>query len=56
MWIAMNDSFVSIVKDKFDPESENFQVRARVRYDLENLFPDSKENIIETDDSDYRFG
>lgn len=53
MWVAMNDSFVSIVQDNTDPKS--VVVRARVEEDLENLFPEHSAEIIETDDSDYRF-
>lgn len=53
MWIAMNDSFVSIVEDRNN--NNGVAVRARVRDDLENLFPSYKDNIIETTDSDYRF-
>lgn len=53
MWIAMNDSFVSIVADKND--EDQLVVRARVREDLEALFPVHAEDIIETDDSDYQF-
>lgn len=53
MWIAMNDSFVSIVEDRNN--SNGVAVRARVKEDLENLFPGYENNIVETEDSDYRF-
>jgi len=54
MWIVMNDSYVSIVKDRED--DMGVVVRARVKEDLESLFgKDHAEDIIETDDSDYRF-
>jgi hypothetical protein len=54
MWIVMNDSFVSIVKDRED--GLGVVVRARVREDLVSLFGESHaEDIIETEDSDYRF-
>lgn len=53
MWIAMNDSFVSIVQDRKDRNS--VVVRARVKEDLISLFPQQAPDIIETDDSDYRF-
>jgi len=53
MWIAMNDSFVSIVADR---EYEmGVVVRARVKEDLVALFPDHQKDIIESEDSDYRF-
>ena len=53
MWIAMNDSFVSIVQDRNVPS--RVAVRARVEEDLIALFPDHAQDIITTDDSDYRF-
>lgn len=53
MWIAMNDSFISIVADR-DYEM-GVVVRARVKEDLVALFPDHQKDIIETEDSDYRF-
>ena len=53
MWIAMNDSFVSIVQSR-DCDSE-VVVRARVREDLVALFPTWESLIIESEDSDYRF-
>ena len=54
MWIVMNDSYVSIVKDRED--DMGVVVRARVKEDLENLFgAEHAQDIIETDDSDYRF-
>ena len=53
MWIAMNDSFVSVVKDRTD--ADRVVVRARVKEDLVALFPDHQKDIVETEDSDYRF-
>jgi hypothetical protein len=53
MWIVMNDSYVSIVEDRTN--EQNVVVRARVREDLENLFAVNASDIIETDNSDYRF-
>lgn len=53
MWIAMNDSFVSVVEDQND--KTRVSVRARVKDDLISLFPSYQNNIITTDDSDYRF-
>mgnify|MGYP003661265367 CR=1 FL=1 len=53
MWIVMNNSFVSVVQDR------NFKdgvvVRARFPGDLDALFPEFKNNIIESANSDYRF-
>jgi len=55
MWIAMNDSFLSVVQDRNDPDGA--VVRARVRDDLHNVFDtdDTEANVIESNDSDYRF-
>jgi len=55
MWVAMNDSFVSIVEDKDDVDV--VVVRARVREDLEAFFDAApiSPSIIEATDSDYRF-
>lgn len=53
MWIAMNDSFVSIVQSR-DCDNE-VVVRARVREDLVALFPPWESLIIESEDGDYRF-
>jgi hypothetical protein len=52
MWIFLNDAFFSIVADMEDPEV--LVVRARVQGDLERTFG-SDLDIIESDDSDYRF-
>jgi len=49
----MNDSFVSIVQDRNVPTQ--VAVRARVKEDLVSLFPQHIQNVITTDDSDYRF-
>ena len=53
MWIVMNDSYVSIVQDRTN--DSGVVVRARVREDLGNLFPEHVNDVIETDNSDYRF-
>lgn len=53
MWVVMNDSFVSIVRDSTD--TERVVVRSRVEQDLMELFPDHVADIFETTDSDYRF-
>lgn len=55
MWIAMNDSFLSVVQDRNDPDGA--VVRARVREDLHTVFDtvNFEAPVIETEDSDYRF-
>ena len=53
MWVAMNDSFVSIVQDRTN--EDRVVVRARVKEDLEATFPFHSDDIIETTNSDYRF-
>lgn len=53
MWICANDSFLSIVEDRND--KNRVVVRARVREDLVAMFPSYEKDVIETDDSDYRF-
>ena len=50
MWIIMNDSFVSVVKDK---KSNNLVIRSRNFDDLLAIVPSNK--IIITEDRDYRF-
>lgn len=51
MWIFMNDSFVSAVTIRDNPDS--LKVRARFRQDLERLFPDKE--ILESTVTDYPF-
>ena len=53
MWIAMNDSFVSVVVNRNDPKS--VVVRARVKEDLVALFPPHANDIVEMTESDYRW-
>ena len=53
MWVAMNDSFVSIVADRNDPDG--VVVRARKYEDLVAFEPFIENKIIESNDSDYRF-
>jgi hypothetical protein len=52
MWIFSNDSFVSAVQDRNNPDQ--LCVRARIKGDLETLFGDDIA-VIETCDSDYRY-
>lgn len=51
MWIHLNDAFFSIVADPARPE--DLLVRARVRGDIERLFPLAI--VTETPHRDYRF-
>jgi len=49
MWIFMNDSFLSIVVDIGNVDS--LPVRARIRGDIERVFPEAQ--VIHTPDFDY---
>lgn len=40
MWIFLNNSFLSLVEDRTNPK--NLLVRARVRGDIERVFPGAK--------------
>ena len=51
MWIFMSNSFLSIVQDKND--RTKLLVRARVKGDIENVFPDA--NVYSEAGSDYKF-
>ena len=51
MWIFMNDAFLSIVEPP--NQSDVLLVRARVRGDLERVFPEAE--VVETTERDYRF-
>jgi len=51
MWILMNDSFLSVVKDR--DKKNSLLVRARVEGDIERVFPDA---IVKTNvGSDYMY-
>lgn len=52
MWIVMNDAYLSIV-DKAYGFGELLSVRARVKGDIEKVFPDAK--VFESAKTDYRF-
>lgn len=57
IWILTATGFYSIVEKPWDTAKGTLTVRARVRADLERLkayLPDMSD-IIESDDSDYRF-
>lgn len=51
MWIVFNDSFLSIVQKPGD--RDHLTVRARLRGDIEAVFPDAA--VIEGAGTDYRF-
>lgn len=51
MWIFLNDAALSIVQDRLD--ARRLLVRARVRGDVERVFPDA--DVVETPEADYRF-
>lgn len=51
MWIFLSDSFLSIVAHRFDQKA--LLVRARVRGDIERVFPKAK--VTRTPDADYRY-
>jgi hypothetical protein len=51
MWVFLPDAFVSIVEH--ESESRLVDVRARIRGDIERLFPEA--DVAETIDRDYRF-
>lgn len=51
MWLFLSDSMLSIVRHKDEPW--NLLVRARLRGDIERVFPHVK--VTETPTADYRF-
>ena len=51
MWIALNNSFLSIVQNRND--SSELLVRARVKGDIERVFPEAK--TFEDLNADYRY-
>jgi hypothetical protein len=51
MWVFLSGSFLSIVEHNADPSL--LLVRARIRYDIEQVFPGTQ--VVETPDADYRF-
>lgn len=53
MWIFTNDGFISVVQNK--DNINHLVVRARKKDHLGGLYNWSGEEVIETDDSDYRF-
>jgi hypothetical protein len=57
MWIMTTTGFYSVVQKAEDVANGTVSVRARVRADLDGLraYLPSMGDIIETDDSDYRY-
>lgn len=59
MWIFLNNAFLSIVDPKgayeggTGPQSDRLLVRARIKGDIEAVFPHAK--VTETPRRDYRF-
>lgn len=51
MWAFLNNSFLSAVAHRDQPDA--LMVRARLRGDIEAVFPDAE--VSETPDADYRF-
>ena len=51
MWIQFNNSFLSIVENR-DNKLE-LLVRARVKGDIEKIFPDA--DVFENDSADYKY-
>jgi hypothetical protein len=53
MWIVTNKSYLSVVESSKD--NTKFIVRARVKGDIESFFSDLEVDVIETENTDYRF-
>lgn len=51
MWIFLRDSFLSVVQHGDEPKL--MQIRARIRGDIEHVFPEA--DVAEDEFSDYRF-
>ena len=51
MWIVLNKSFLSIVKNRND--ENQFLVRARVKSDIEKVFENA--NVFEDENADYKY-
>ena len=52
MWLFTSNSFVSVVADRDDTQSPRLLVRARIKGDIDQLFPDAE--VMETPLTDYR--
>lgn len=53
MWLMNKNGFFSLVQHNQDEDV--LMIRARVRADLEEAFPDDIDQIVETIDGDYRY-
>ena len=53
MWLFTSNSFVSVVADRDDTQSSRLLVRARIKGDIDQLFPDAE--VMETPLADYRY-
>jgi hypothetical protein len=51
MWVFLRDSFLAITEH--EAESRLLDVRARIRGDIEKVFPEA--DVVETIEGDYRF-
>jgi hypothetical protein len=51
MWIFLNNSFLSIVQHRDKPDHK--MVRARLRGDIDNVFPDAE--VVRTPQADYLY-
>jgi hypothetical protein len=53
MWIFLSDAMLSIVEKPGDSKAGTLTVRARIKGDIERVFPDAK--VVEGAGTDYRF-
>jgi hypothetical protein len=53
MWVFLNNAMISAVKHREEPGK--LMVRARLRGDLEAVFPDLADKVKETPNADYRY-
>ena len=53
MWLFTSNSFVSVVADRDDTQSPRLLVRARIKGDIDQLFPNAE--VMETPLADYRY-
>lgn len=53
MWIVLNDAYLSIVKPR-EEKGDNLLVRARIKGDIERVFPDAVVTKLPNRDYDFR--
>jgi hypothetical protein len=53
MWICLNDAYLSIVKPR-EEKGDNLLVRARIKGDIERVFPDAVVTKLPNRDYDFR--